>query len=69
MLSVIDLVMTAFVLDLWLRRSHVVINPKGLKVHRAWFAFKQEQNFPAAARFNSSPPMWARPPAMPLIMI
>ena len=39
----IDLLMTAFVFDLWFRRSRVVVNPKGLTVQRAWFAFQQEQ--------------------------
>ena len=45
--SVIDLLMAAFVLDLWFRRSHVVVNPQGVKVQRSWFAFKKEQFFPA----------------------
>jgi hypothetical protein len=44
-LTAIDLLMLAFVLDLWLRRSHVVVNSEGVKVHRAWLAFKQEQGF------------------------
>jgi hypothetical protein len=44
-LSGIDVLMIAFVSDLWFRRSHVVVNSEGLKVHRAWFAFKHEQSF------------------------
>lgn len=39
----IDLLMAAFVLDLWFRRSRVVVNPKGLTVQNAWFVFKKEQ--------------------------
>jgi hypothetical protein len=46
--SAIDLLMTAFVLDLWFRRSHVVVNSKGVSIQIAWFAFKKEQRFPAA---------------------
>jgi len=44
-LSAIDLLMLAFVMDLWFRRSHVVVNSAGVKVQRAWFAFKQEHGF------------------------
>jgi hypothetical protein len=39
----IDLLMTAFVFDLWFRRSHVAVNAEGVTVQRAWFAFKKEQ--------------------------
>jgi hypothetical protein len=46
-LSAIDLLMAAFVLDLWFRRSHVVVNSKGVMVQRAWFAFKNEQRLQA----------------------
>jgi hypothetical protein len=42
-LSAIDLLMTAFVFDLWFRRSHVAVNSKGVTVQRAWFVFKKEQ--------------------------
>jgi hypothetical protein len=47
-LTAIDLLMIAFVLDLWFRRSHVTVTPGGLKVQRAWFVFKKEQSFPTA---------------------
>jgi hypothetical protein len=43
--SAIDLLMTAFVFDLWFRRSRVVANSVGVTVQRAWFAFKKEQRF------------------------
>jgi hypothetical protein len=46
--GVIDLLMSAFVFDLWFRRSHVAVNPKGVTVQRAWFAFKKEQRLPAS---------------------
>jgi len=39
----IDLLMTAFVLDLWFRRSRVTVNPSGVTVQRAWLTFKKEQ--------------------------
>ena len=45
--SVIDLLMSAFVFDLWFRRSRVAVNPEGITVERAWFAFKNEQRLPA----------------------
>jgi hypothetical protein len=45
--SVIDLLMTAFVLDLWFRRSRVAVNPESVTVQRAWLAFKKEQRLPA----------------------
>jgi hypothetical protein len=41
--GVIDLLMTAFVFDLWFRRSRVVVNPDGVTVQKAWLAFKKEQ--------------------------
>jgi hypothetical protein len=41
--SAIDLLMAAFVFDLWFRRSRVVANSAGVTVQRAWFAFKKEQ--------------------------
>jgi hypothetical protein len=41
--SAIDLLMIAFVFDLWFRCSRVAITPKGVAVQRAWFAFKKEQ--------------------------
>ncbi|MDE3067666.1 MAG: hypothetical protein KGJ60_08960 [Verrucomicrobiota bacterium] len=43
--SAIDVLMTAFVFDLWFRRSRVVANPEGLMVQRAWFALKKDQRF------------------------
>jgi hypothetical protein len=46
--SVIDLLMTAFVLDLWFRRSRVAVNPESVTVQRAWLAFKKEQRLPAS---------------------
>ena len=42
--TAIDLLMTAFVFDLWFRRSRVVVNSAGVTVERAWFAFKKEQH-------------------------
>jgi hypothetical protein len=45
--SAIDLLMAAFVFDLWFRRSRVAVNPEGVTVQRAWFAFKKEQRLPA----------------------
>ena len=42
-----DLLMAAFVGDLWLRRSRVTVNPGGLTVQRAWLGFKTEQRLPA----------------------
>ena len=46
--SVIDLLMAAFVFDLWFRRGRVVVNPEGVTVQRAWFAIKKEQHFPSS---------------------
>ena len=46
--SVIDLLMSAFVFDLWFRRSRVAVNPEGVTVQRAWLAFKKEQCLPAS---------------------
>jgi hypothetical protein len=46
--SAIDLLMTAFVFDLWFRRSRVAVNPESVTVQRAWFAFKKEQRLPAS---------------------
>ena len=45
--SAIDLLMLAFVFDLWFRRSRVAVNPKGVTFERAWFAYKKEQRLPA----------------------
>ncbi len=45
--SAIDLLMLAFVFDLWFRRSRVAVNAKGVTFERAWFAFKKEQRLPA----------------------
>jgi hypothetical protein len=42
--SAIDLLMTAFVFDLWFRRSRVAVTSKSVTVQRAWFAFKKEQH-------------------------
>jgi hypothetical protein len=42
-----DLLMAAFVFDLWFRRSRVVMNSKGLTVQRAWLAFNKNQHIPA----------------------
>ena len=41
----IDLLMIAFVFDLWFRRSRVTVNPDGVTVQRAWLAFKKEHRF------------------------
>jgi hypothetical protein len=41
--SAIDLLMAAFVFDLWFRRSHVLANSEGVTFQRAWLAFKKEQ--------------------------
>jgi hypothetical protein len=45
--SVIDLLMSAFVFDLWFRSSRVIVNSEGVTVQRAWLAFKKEQRLPA----------------------
>jgi hypothetical protein len=45
--SIMDLLMAAFVVDLWCRRSRVLVNPAGLKVERAWFGLKKQQDIPA----------------------
>jgi hypothetical protein len=45
--TAIDLLMAVFVSDLWFRRSHVTVNPEGMRVERAWFALKKEQHLPA----------------------
>ena len=45
--SAVDLLMGAFVFDLWFRRSRVAVNPEVVTIHRAWFAFKKEQRLPA----------------------
>ena len=42
----IDLLMTAFVFDLWFRRSRAAVDSKGVTIQRAWFAFKQEHRLP-----------------------
>jgi hypothetical protein len=46
--SAMDLLMTAFVFDLWFRRSRVAVNPEGLTVQMAWFALKKEQGLPTS---------------------
>jgi hypothetical protein len=46
--GVIDLLMTAFVFDLWFRRSRVTVNSEGVTVQRAWLAFKKEQRLPTS---------------------
>ena len=43
----IDLLMAAFVFDLWFRRSRVAVNSKGVTVERAWFSFRNEQRLQA----------------------
>jgi hypothetical protein len=45
--SAIDLLMSAFVFDLWFRCSRVAANPAGVTVQKAWFAFKKERRLPA----------------------
>jgi hypothetical protein len=50
--TAIDLLMTAFVFDLWFRRSRVAVNPEGVTVQRAWFAFKKEQRLPTSEITN-----------------
>ena len=42
-----DLLMAAFVFDLWFRRSRVAVNPGGVTVQRAWLAFQKERHFKA----------------------
>jgi len=37
------LIMLYFVLDLWLRRSHIVISGQTIKIQTGWAAFKQEE--------------------------
>jgi hypothetical protein len=44
----IDLLMIAFVFDLWFRRSRAAVDSQGVTIQRAWFAFRQEQRFPTA---------------------
>jgi hypothetical protein len=44
----IDLLMAAFVFDLWFRRSRVLANSEGVTVQRAWLAFKKEQRLPTS---------------------
>jgi hypothetical protein len=39
----IDLLMAAFVFDLWFRRSRVVVNPERVTIQKAWLAFKKEE--------------------------
>ncbi len=46
--SAIDLLMLAFVFDLWFRRSRVTVSPEGVMVQRAWLAFKKEQRLQAS---------------------
>jgi hypothetical protein len=46
--GVIDLLMAAFVFDLWFRRSRAVVNSESVTVQKAWLAFKKEQTFPAS---------------------
>jgi hypothetical protein len=41
--GVIDLLMAAFVFDLWFRRSRVVVNSESVTIQKAWLAFKKEQ--------------------------
>jgi hypothetical protein len=45
--SLMDLLMAAFVVDLWFRRSRVVINSSGVKVEIAWPVYKKQQYVPA----------------------
>jgi len=46
--SAMDLLMCAFVFDLWFRRSRVMVNPKGVTVQRAWLGFKKEHRLPTS---------------------
>jgi hypothetical protein len=39
----IDLLMAAFTLDLWFRRSHVVATPAQVQIETAWLGFKQQR--------------------------
>ncbi len=41
--GVIDLLMAAFVFDLWFRRSRVIVNSESVTMQKAWLAFKKEQ--------------------------
>jgi hypothetical protein len=45
--SVMDLLMAAFVVDLWFRQSRVLVNSAGVTAERTWFGFKQKQVIPA----------------------
>lgn len=51
----IDLLMMAFVADLWFRCSRVAVNAKGVTVQQTWFGFKKEQRFSTGdiSRINS----------------
>lgn len=53
-LGAIDLLMAAFVFDLWFRHSRVAVQAKGVTVERAWFAVKRQQQLPAAEIRNIS---------------
>jgi len=44
--SVMDLLMLAFVLDLWFRCSRVVVSPEGVLAGKSWFGFKQQTKIP-----------------------
>jgi hypothetical protein len=44
----IDLLMAAFVFDLWLRRSRVVIAGPEIKIETAWLAFKKQNSLKIA---------------------
>jgi len=50
--GVIDLVMLAFSLDLWLRRSHVFIAAGEIEVETAWLAFKKAESLPISDAAN-----------------
>jgi FtsH-binding integral membrane protein len=45
--GVMDLLMAAFVFDLWFRRSRVVVGSESVTIQKAWLAFKKEQRFQA----------------------
>jgi hypothetical protein len=44
--TVIDLLMLAFVLDLWFRCSLVLVSPEGVKSEKSWFGFKTQTKTP-----------------------
>jgi hypothetical protein len=46
--AALDLIMGIFTLDLWLRRSRVLVTPTAVALRTSWLTFKKETNVPAA---------------------